>query len=58
MDPVALTELDAYLHSKEVTDLTKHGFTMFAAEGKKHADAIELCSRDTSTWCCSFPLSP
>ena len=23
----------------------------FPAQGRKHADCIELCDRDTSTWC-------
>ena len=55
VDPQALAALDGYLLEENICDfLAKHAdgrLCVFPAEGKKHADCIELCDRDTSTWC-------
>jgi hypothetical protein len=49
MPPGALAELDNYLASHAV--LERDEYDPFTAKGKKYGNAIELCDRDTSTWC-------
>ena len=55
IDEETLSTLDSYLLSNDIlhfAEQQKEGRVgIFPAEGKKHADCIELCDRDTSTWC-------
>ena len=52
VDQSALDELDDYLVRKGISgDCDGAEKIIFAAEGRKYGDAIELCDRDTSSWC-------
>ena len=55
IDEETLSTLDSYLLSNDILHFAEKQkewrVGIFPAEGKKHADCIELCDRDTSTWC-------
>ena len=55
VDLASLSRLDEYLISEDILHFaqtqTEGRVGVFPADGKKHADCIELCDRDTSTWC-------
>ena len=54
VDAAVLDDLDDYLEARGVAGAggADGAETMiFAAEGRKYGDAVELCDRDTSAWC-------